>query len=161
MKKESPSLDELNKWGICLLKCIKHIGHEKPDEKLLHKVIHSMEAGLLHYYANGSIKKLKSLVHEIELWALELDPHDFEVVNKMVFKEFGKNICEENFFKKIEKVIKKGQIKTENEYRLLNELLNIFSDDASKKEMIEKATELIFSFEVKLNKQKKLGGSER
>lgn len=98
---------------------------------------------------------MKHIVQEIELWALDLDPHDFEVVNKMMFKKFGKKIGEENFFKKIETVVKRGQIKTVNEYRLLNEFLNSFSGDVSKKEMIEKVTELVFSFELKLNKQKK------
>lgn len=94
-------------------------------------------------------------MHETELWALGLDPHDFEVVNNMMFKKFGKKIGEEIFFKKSEAVVKRGQIKTITEYRLLLEYLDSFSDDDSKKETIEKVTELVFSFEVKLNKRKK------
>ena len=155
MKKESQTPDELKEWGSYLLQSIKHIGHGKPEEKLLQEVIDSMERGLLHYQVNRNTKVLKSMVHEIEIWALELHPPDFEVVNKMVFKKFGKNIGEESFFKKIEAVVKRGQIKTATEYRLLNEFLNSFSGDVSKKEMIEKVTELVFLFEVKLSKQKK------
>lgn len=155
MKKEGQTPDELKEWGSYVLESIKHIGFGKPEEELLKKVIHSIEGRLSHYYVKKKIKTLKHIVQEIELWALDLDPHDFEVVNKMMFKKFGKKIGEENFFKKIETVVKRGQIKTVNEYRLLNEFLNSFSGDVSKKEMIEKVTELVFSFELKLNKQKK------
>ncbi|HLG38118.1 MAG TPA: hypothetical protein VI461_00570 [Chitinophagaceae bacterium] len=155
MKNESQTPDELKEWGSYLLECIRHIGKGKPDEKLLQEVINSMESGLSHYHLKRNIKTLKLMVHEIELWALELDPHDFEVVNKMMFKKFGKNVGEESFLKKIDAVLKRGQIKAIVEYRLLNEFLNSFSGDVSKKEMTEKVTELISSFEVKLNKRKK------
>ncbi|MGK2861137.1 MAG: hypothetical protein ACSLE0_04350 [Chitinophagaceae bacterium] len=155
MKKESQTPDELKEWGSYLLEGIKHIGNGKPEEELLQEVVNSMESGLSHYHVKRNIKTLKHMVHEIELWALGLDPHDFKVVNKMMFKKFGKNIGEENFLKKVEVVVKRGQIKTVPQYRLLLEYLDSFSDDVSKKEMIEKVTELVFSFEIKLNKRKK------
>jgi hypothetical protein len=155
MKKENQTPDELKEWGSYLMDCIKHIVHGRPEEELLHEVVHKIESRLSYYHVKKNIKTLKHIVQEIELWALGLDPHDFEVVNKMMFKKFGKNIGEENFLKKIEAVVKRGEIKTVPQYRLLLEFLDLFSGDVSKKEMIEKVTELVFSFEVKLNKQKK------
>jgi hypothetical protein len=155
MKKESQTPDELKEWGSYLLVCFKHIVHGRPEEELLHEVVNSIESRLSYFYQKGNIKTLKHIVHEIELWALGLDPHDFKVVNKMMFKKFGKNIGEENFLKKIESVVKRGQIKTVPQYRLLLEYLDLFSGDDSKKEMVEKVTELVFSFEVNLNKRKK------
>ncbi|MEJ0105043.1 MAG: hypothetical protein WDO19_21925 [Bacteroidota bacterium] len=155
MKEESQTPDELKEWGSYLMECIKQIVHGRPEEELIREVVNSMESGLSHCYVKRNIKTLKYMVHEIELWALGLDPHDFKVINKMMFKKFGKNIGEENFLKKIESVVKGGQIKTVPQYRLLLEYLDLFSGDVSKKEMIEKVTELVFLFEVKLNKRKK------
>jgi hypothetical protein len=155
MKNESQTPDELKERGNFLLECFKHIGQGKPEEKLLQETMHSMNNLLLYYHSKGDKKSLKQLINEIELWILGLDPHDLAVVNKMVFEKFGNYIGEESFFKKINTVLKRGQIKTIVEYRLLIEFLNSFSGDDSRKEMVEKITELVFSYEVKLNKQKK------
>jgi hypothetical protein len=146
--KNKKNLDELKEWGIYLLESIKRLEIEDENQRdLLNKVILAFEHDILHYHATNKLKTLKNLVQEIEFWALNLDPHHLAVVNDIAFKKFGKYVGEDRVLKKTESIIKRGKIRNINEYQLLNEILNLYSGDYSKKDFIDSVAQLIFLFE--------------
>ena len=99
-------------------------------------------------------RELKSIIKEIEIWALMLDPPYSEGVNKIMIVTFGKSVGEDTIFSKVNLIIKRGLIRNLTEYRLLNEVLDLYADEPSKKQIIESVSQLVFLYEKKHIKTK-------
>ena len=105
-------------------------------------------------HLNKRTSEINRIIKEIELWSLNLDPFDLNKVNEIMIARFGKAVGEDNIFKKANSIIKRGVIKNLIEYRLLCEVLNLYSSDSSKKDIVDSVSKLVFLFE-KNNPSKK------
>lgn len=140
--------NELRAWGISLIKAIKTVGEKKSEQPLFNNVIGYFENIIEDSHKNKKIITLKRIIKEIELWALNLDPADVEEVNKIMNTTFGKSIWEGNILNKVNLIIKRGEIKNVTEYRLLNEVLNLYSTDTAKKDIVASVSTLVGLYEM-------------
>ena len=145
---------DLREWGISLIKAIKTVGEKKSEQPLFNNVINYFETLIEDSHHNKKISVLKRIIKEIELWALNLDPVDAEEVNKIMITKFGKGVWEDSILKKVNLIIKRGIIKNLTEYRLLNEVLILYSDDISKRDIVNSVSKLVFVFEKNYKSKK-------
>lgn len=141
-------INELRAWGISLIQAIKTVCEKKSEQPLFNNVIGYFENIIEDSYKNKKISELKKIIKEIELWALNLDPADMEEVNKITNAKFGKSIWEDKILNKVNLIIKRGKIKNVTEYRLLNEVLNLYSTDTTKKDIVASVSTLVGLFEM-------------
>ena len=147
-------IQELKEWGISLVQAIKAVCEKKSEQPLFNNVMNYFETLIKDAHTNKKVSALKRIIKEIELWSLSLDPLDLNKVNGIMISKFGKAVGEDNIFKKVNSIIKKRGIKNLKEYRLLSEVLNLYSSDSSKKVIVDSVSRLIFLFE-KNNPSKK------
>jgi len=136
--------NELRNWGIGLIQAIKTVCEGKAEQPLFNDVIGYFENLIRDARTN---RGLKSIIKEIELWALNLDPGDADNVNRIMFTNFGKALGEDSIFHKVNSIIKKGSIKNSTEFRLLIEVLDLYSDDNAKQDIIKSISQLVFKYE--------------
>ena len=72
-----------------------------------------------------------------------------EELNAILREKFGTDLNEQNNknYKKIKRVIQRGQIKTDEEYYLLKERIDEIYEDESKREEVEELGTLLLNYE--------------
>ena len=91
---------------------------------------------------------LLNIMADLEVQIKLFDPRLVSAINDVVYKEFGFKISSEEEPKKVVRVIKRGFIKTEKEYRLLKDYFEIISVESDQENMSKQIADLLDSYDL-------------
>ena len=97
----------------------------------------------------GEIRGMRMAFNDTLDMAKDLSYAQKEELNAILREKFGTDLNEQNNknYKKIKRVIQRGQIKTDEEYYLLKERIDEIYDDESKREEVEELETLLLNYE--------------
>lgn len=97
----------------------------------------------------GEIRGMRMAFNDTLDMAKDLSYAQKEELNAILREKFGTDLNEQNNknYKKIKRVIQRGQIKTDEEYYLLKERIDEIYDDESKREEVEELGTLLLNYE--------------
>ena len=117
----------------------------KDDEDILEEdKLYIIEA-----FEIGEIRGMRMAFNDTLDMAKDLSYAQKEELNAILREKFGTDLNEQNNknYKKIKRVIQRGQIKTDEEYYLLKERIDEIYDDESKREEVEELGTLLLNYE--------------
>lgn len=83
-------------------------------------------------YSRGRVSGFKVIISDLELQVKLLDVRLIAIANSEIKERFGFTISQEKELKKTERILNRGHIKTEQEYRFLNNFYEWMSVEESK-----------------------------
>ncbi len=95
------------------------------------------------------IKGLKQAYNDMNEWAYGLSITDVEELNKILQDKFAKdlNTNSHNIPKQISKIIKRGKINNDDEFRMINEKVNEICQTSPKSSELDKLNQLLLKYE--------------
>ena len=151
MMKNKDELDKLYEWCVFIIKCLKQIGDKtstSQEETEFNKTMNNLlEENIKYNYEAKKITALRKIKNELELLILHLDYTQINELNKKVQDKYGQFIGEDTILLKVNKVLNRGFIKSKNEYRLLMEVIEIYSGDFIRKDFIDKVSSVVAHYE--------------
>lgn len=141
-------LDTLKEYALFLVELILIAYPSAPKKdislfrKLNREVINSA-------YKSGKLSGFKILIGDLEMEIKQLDSRFIAIANAEIKKKFGFTLSFDNEVKKAEKIVNRGFIKNEAEYRFLQihfEIINV--DQAIKKTYIKKIGKMLDKFNI-------------
>lgn len=139
--------EELKDWCLLVLDFIesKHspsiLGNLKEDVNLA--------------YENGDFRPLKTLYRDLNEWVSGFPIVYQTELNDLLLTKFGR-LLNEYAIKSISilnKIIKKGKIENEDEYRIVMARIDQIYDDSTKKDELQKLNQLLFNHDSNINLQ--------
>lgn len=138
--KKQPKADvgEMAEWARTVLGFINSEG-PVPMYEQYHKAI---DGCVSRVDARG----MKSIVTDFSEWAKGMSPDAQARLDETLREKHGKGLGAWADKKKLAKLLERGQIKTENEYRQLLAFVEEHHDDPSQKEAVDRANAALAAF---------------
>ena len=94
------------------------------------------------------LQGMRCVYSDTNEWARDLLPLEKTELNKILYDKFGEDLstCSGRDVQKIKRIVRKGKIATENEYRLVQSRVDEIYADTTKKEEIETLNMLLSKF---------------
>jgi hypothetical protein len=109
---------------------------------------------IIKIYNAQDLRGLRYIYRDSNEWGKNLPTlESTEELNKMLCEKFGKDLqaCSKQNLLKIKKIIKRGNISNEREFRVVHNRVNEIYQDSTKKEEIEILNNLLSKFELSRN----------
>jgi hypothetical protein len=101
-------------------------------------------------YDTQNLRGMRYVYRDTSEWGRGLSLRDIEELNKILYEKFGEdlNTCSKRDLSKINKIIKKGKIANENEFRIVLSRIDEIYHDSAKNEEIEILNMLLRKYEL-------------
>lgn len=139
-------------WGLTVF---KYIAHRSPEMKTLETSFlqpwEEAYSRLQEKYSARHFYGMKQGCNDMATWANNLSPSDIEELNEILLNKFGKGLIDANkeHKKLIKRIIKRGSIKSDEEFYLITEYL---SDTTNEIDFdINKLNKLLGEYEYEMN----------
>ena len=135
--------ETLKEWCLTVF---DYLLEQEPEFKL---VADDSKALIASYDRYHNIKKMRALYKEHHLILRDLPPNQIEELNQILTEKFGHNLADvaKMETKAIEKIIKRGRIRNDTEYRLVWQREDEIYTDDSQFEYAETLRKLLSDYE--------------
>jgi hypothetical protein len=119
--------------------------HLKANAPEMASFFGGLEQSLTAAFRRGDARGLKMMVRDMQEWTRGMPPELVQQLDAQLRAKFGKGLREVSASeaKVIQKILKKGKIETEEEYRLLSSRVDEIHADPSKRNELEKINALL------------------
>jgi hypothetical protein len=133
---------ELRDWCVAILHAI---GQFDPTGSYS-----QAEQGVEAAFQRGDLRGLKMVARDVQEWATALSPADQQKLDQALRSRFGHGLAEraDDAYREVAQILKRGQIDTQDEYRLLRIRVEAIHADESKRAELEKINELLAAYEA-------------
>ena len=99
-------------------------------------------------FRKQNLRGFRYIFKDTNEWANGLPKSDLDELNELLQRKFGENLLKQSQrnLSKINRIVKKGKINNEDEYRLLLSRVDEIFADESKKEEVEMLNKLLADF---------------
>lgn len=138
---KSNQIDRLRKWCIIVTDFIASLLEDKSLIKNQYDIIDTL-------YQKRDKKGFETVFNDLNEWALSLSQDNIGNLNLILINSFGKGLHEVNnkSMRKIDSIIKKGLVKNENEFRIIENRVNELSQMNSSSEEINYLNNLLLKY---------------
>ena len=133
-------LQELRDWCIAM---IQFMGQSDPSDLFV-----KFEKIIDETFQDRDLRGLRAVKRDMREWAAGLSPDRHQKLDKLLRERFGRGLVEESkeFHKEVKRILKRGKIKTPDEYRLLTSYMDQIYADDSKRAEAAKVDQLLATF---------------
>ena len=112
-------------------------------------VYQELVSAVMSTYADNGLRGMRSVFRDLNEWARGLSPMHVRELNMLLKEKFGEDLQNESGkdLVKIAQIRKRGKIRTENEFRLVQERTEEIWNDDDKKKEVESLNKLLADFE--------------
>lgn len=135
-------MKELRDWCVVI---IRFLAEFDPSSGVFAQSEQAIEAA----FQRGNFRGLKMVASDVREWTTALSPSDQQRLDQLLRSRLGRGLTEEakEVSSEIDRILRRGQIDTQDEYRLLvSRADEIYADD-SKRAELEKINELLAAYE--------------
>lgn len=106
---------------------------------------------LIQFKPSLFMRGLKQAFNDTNEWASELNESDVNELNLLLKNQFGKDLSfySKEKFRKINQIMKRGKISSDEEFRMINERVNEICQSEHNKSELEKLNDLLLKYETK------------
>jgi hypothetical protein len=141
-------IDSLKEYAFFLVDLILSV-YPKSQKKEIAFLRKSYKEVIENTYSRGSRTGLKSAIGELEIQMKYFGAQFLGVVNVEISKRFGFDISQKKDTKRADKIVERGYIKTEKEYRFLFEYFQIIGVDKSiGKQYLKKIANILEEYNI-------------
>lgn len=141
-------IDSLKDYAFFLVDLILSV-YPKTQKKEIAFLRKSYNEVIENSYSSGSKTRLKSAIGELEIQMKYFGAQFLSAVNVEISKRFGFEISQKKDTKRADKIVERGYIKTEAEYRFLAEYFEIIGVDQSiSKKYLKKIAMMIDEYNI-------------
>lgn len=141
-EKQAEELEHIKEWCHTIISFLTKIGGESPIFTQYKDVINDS-------YQKQNLKGLRYCLKDVNEWSKGLAKKDMDELNTILESKFGSNLDDANnkALKKINNIVKRGKINSEDEFRLLTTRVDeIYANDKNKTEL-ESINKLLADYE--------------
>lgn len=138
---EVDQIEQLRKWCTVVTDFIASLLEDKSLIKDQYGIIDSL-------FQKRDKKGFETVFNDLNEWALSLSQDNISNLNLILINSFGKGLHEVNkkSMRKIENIIKRGLIKNENEFRIIEHRVNELSHMKSSLAEINNLNKLLINY---------------
>jgi hypothetical protein len=134
--------------------CRAVLGHLSEAAAAAGETLHfltGMADSLDQAIARGDVRGLKMVAEDLRQWASGLSRAKFEAIDKDLVARFGVGLVdkEKAFKKEVQKILRRGSIGDDDEYRTLNAWLGDAARGDERRADVESVRTLLAEYEVK------------
>ncbi|MCL4684864.1 hypothetical protein KJ059_08940 [Myxococcota bacterium] len=136
-------MKELRDWCIAILQFMAQVD---PSSGVFAHAEQATEAA----FQRGDLRGLKMVARDVREWATALSPADQQRLDEVLREQFGRGLTEEaeGLRAEVGRILRRGQIDTQDEYRLLLSRADEIYADPSKQDELKSINELLAGYEA-------------
>lgn len=141
-KKKYNELELKKEWSLIIISFIQNIDK---NEYFFEQLKNSVGAA----FFDNDLKGIRMIYNDVNEWAKGLDKSQLSELNKILIAKFGRSLIDEEkeIDSKIEKIVKRGKINSEDEYRLILAKVDEIYADKSKVNTIKVLNDLLLKYD--------------
>ncbi len=139
--KQLKELEHIKEWCLTIIDFMTlHYGKSQVFKQYLDIIIDG--------YQNQNLSGLKYIYRDTNEWAKGISRTDLDELNKLLHDKFGESLVKKNNenLSEIKKVVKKGKISNEDEYRLLLSRVDEIYENKNKEKELEILNKLLADY---------------
>jgi len=107
-----------------------------------------MEEVIHQAFERRDLRGLRMVARDVAEWATDLSPEQQQQLDALLVSRFGRGLKDQrkDVEREIARILRRGQIETEGEYRLLMARVDEIYADESKAEELEQINRLLLAF---------------
>lgn len=134
-------MSQLRDWSVAIARFIGSIPEAASLSRQMEEVIHQA-------FERRDLRGLRMVARDVAEWATDLSPEQQQQLDALLVSRFGRGLKDQrkDVEREIARILRRGQIETEGEYRLLMARVDEIYADESKAEELEQINRLVLAF---------------
>ena len=137
------ALKELRDWCVA---AIRFLAECDPSSEVFAQSEQAIEAA----FQRGNLRGLKMVASDVREWTTALSPGDWQRLDQVLRSRFGRGLADEakEASSELDRILRRGQIDTQGEYRILMNRVDEIYADESKRVELKRINELLAAYEA-------------